>query len=639
MDTLETKVLSHIAKFKGGRSYLTRSYDHMNVEVLPGITTFNKGAQFMQKSMHDSLKWIKPSSNDGYSAFPYQTQDANFLRTVAGTKMNPMLSIGKGEASDLMIYPSGKWLSYVQKIGRIVGSNKHPVNISIGKISVSGPPEFTKDLEDKKKIIEYMNDPVRMRILLDACTKWVKSGGDFKLFVYLYNELGMMFLYKEARRFQVDSVTFDEEHQVFVSKEREGTDWMEVRHVADKTLPQQLQLEGFFQSAGRIRFAWGFNLMANIVFNVAGSQMRGAYKTENLKFAFNHDPNTLDQKFERFKFARGSDIGRFDTTQGIRSTLEFIKATGIFVDDFLNLTNAMLSGIALLKNDHLGGKGNRFSQRLNSWKPYTEQGGTSGHGMIAEANKGLGGAIIFDYMDAAFASNNKFVREFNKLYGTHFVKGDTRDLFSEDLMRSILAGNDNQIGLLLAGDDATFMTNSSVLDDAYTSSLHLREVVKIKQEEAILFLGSIVCKDKPSDIPKIYPNSFTYLRNGYMPEYDIRSSNREGLWRYGRLQARLHHLKNPCFHHFIEAEDKAYRDYMGSGADLMKDVLLQPDLRQDLLDGKHYNLATLEFMENPAVIHYKRDSGEIDPEIYNLFFLTYEVGQLGHIEKSIINNR
>lgn len=631
---LEDKLLLHFSKFAGARAYLNRIYNHKKSTVLPGIDTHNKMCQTMQKSMYDSLKWIVPKNENGLVLPPFQTKTSDFLRTVPGTLMDPMTSIGIGEASHDMLHPSGLWLHYLKSTGKIVGSNATPVNISIGKISVSGFDHMTKDLTIKRDIVAEINDTDKVNKFLDACHKWHKTNGDFRLFAFLVNNMNMYFMYKEARRSQVDSVVRTPDGKL-APKPRSGTDWIQNYVEANKYLPDEYLLDDFVQFAMRSRFAWGLSLNPNIIFNVAGSYQRGAFKSKELAFSFTHNPHELAHKFRNFPFITGSDIGRFDTTQGIDSTIEYMRATGLYDERFLSAMNAMLSGVALIKNDHLGESGNKFSKPLKDWRPNSEQGGTSGHGLISENNKGLGAAVMFTYLDLAFKRTNSARMDFERIY---MVKTSMEfPMFSDDHMRVILKGLDPKMITALAGDDSLFGTNVPSFNSAYRdpSNLEAFKVVKLQLEEEAVFLGNIICLDKKKVVA--YPNSFTYLRNGYMPEYDITSSNRKNLWRYGRLQARVHHLTNPTFHHFIEAEDKAFRDVSGKGSDLMRDVFMQPDILADFLLEEHFNVWDIEFMNNPSIIFYKVDPGMINPKLFDLMFFSLTPEDLRPIAKAIIN--
>jgi len=530
-----------------------------------------------------SSAFPKSSTANGFYKLPAIPSDFRGLYAASGVWMNPAGSPPTSRSTKAESFVSPRHKRLLELMVRLLTRRWVAKNYHISKISSTGLPHFKSDVPLKWLLYSRFWDAVPdMKLAL--------ASRDLEL---LWDRHGMLAAYFVGRRAQVDKMVRLPDGG-YMSKVRPVTDWLGNRLDADK---RAMTRAGEEVVAMRTRlvyaFAGGLNYGLGAVWSGYKNWMRHEYG-----YTYRHGSrDAMLRKMAGFASGFSLDVKNFD-----QNLPRFLVHLIVELNEHLSMTMRQMTLLALqapiwIPNDYEGGRGSVWSGHPLKMDHFDADYGNP---------SGLGPNFYFNYVIGAF------LVLVGLLESGLFTDAD----LTEERLDAFFRGQHPVVALWNSGDDNVLLFRSAASRDrayAYFSG-GLHPYFDLEVEEGMTFLGTLYAEEAGTRYA--CPNPVSLPLNWLAPERGWDSPHRPfpGFGWFNR---------KPDFSGSPRSKDidLAINEEFKSDYGITLDAHLTPYVRAPFGRGR-VNVATMEFMLNPEVLHYKGRMDEIDPAMLDLLVLS-----------------
>lgn len=333
-----------------GGKYLERAMatkTDMQIEVAPGITT-GKDYSYFLVELAEALHELQQL----YSVGPDRLSRYNFddVLQLAGYTMSPMGSPAPLHRTTEI--PKEAWEMYKYIVEDYTEEFQHGLSLSIPRISSSGPPYYSHNLEYKASIVKDWIENVK-----EICFIYRKDG-----YLGLLNrENPIAPFFGTNHRIQTDKITakYNKQGKLMsaVSKLREVEDWLGKHVTALKELPA-----GFSRLVSRVRsrLVWAMSGTINYVMGALMQGYRYCALNKTMKEVLHHiDVRQTILSLKSCKRVGAWDITRFDHSIRARAQqiwIQVLRSKGLR-EEICDMIEDIVYGPAIFPCDYPGGSG------------------------------------------------------------------------------------------------------------------------------------------------------------------------------------------------------------------------------------------------------------------------------------------
>lgn len=562
-----------------------------NIAVMPGIRAGDPAFRRMCFDLYKECERVAPRSQrvDGLFLAPGSTGNWTQLLHVAGRAMNPGGTPTGKQTADVVDH----WLSKEDEtiftdIVRLLFPRWEAADFSSRREASTMYPFASKDPEIKLRSLL-----AGLEVTTNELERAVRDNTPERLF----RDFDFIAVHEKASRLQPDSVTV--EGKTFVPKPREVWDFFGKRVQSDKSLALPgVDVPHF---AVRERIAYGTSASANYTLVLAAAMLRhipyGPYGR-----TFHHGNGVMIERAldPRLGFPVPMDVKNFDQNQGPHFIAAFIDNLPISAA-LKTLSRLVAAAPVRVFNDYYGQKGHRWIGNPLDFRSYTlRHGNPSGWGWNDLLNQAVGTFIC--------------------LKVGHAVGALAR--LDRDTIHQVLAWEHPSFAFQNKGDDSVLWFADRAKQQRAVRALSAGQdfYLRCELEDGARFLGNVFVRDR--DHIRVLPDISSFLVRFLVPEYDWHAKERP-FAAYGFFQRKAHYAVHPCYEALEGALNRVMTRHYGVSIDAyLREAVKEPDALELL------NWAEVEFLTNPAAIHYKIDRSQLRNELQDKYFLSVPASTL-----------
>jgi hypothetical protein len=640
---VDKKILEHrlskyaIGRNVSGRRQALRPHMSLPIQVWPGILSSDPSFTKFRIELADEASRLFPAFVDenGFGRVGSPISDFTRLATVAGVK--PSHSHCPPSDRSSLLRETGIKTQFVKPIHKEVFTQLHKqifyyrLKGASAKFNVKSSTFFPSYIGGegsqnlKQRMFHFIG--TNIKTILKLCKE--------NKLVTLMNKYGVMFALHIVQRLQSDALVGEKPHRIgkprYVgTREYALTGTGESRVLADKMEITEGVLGLKEAPSTRHRVAYAANGQLNALLSMIQAGCREFY-FNTFGFTWHHTgPRQLFDALQKALIIVGLDMSNMD---------QWLPAH-------------ILELHAVLMGQYYGEGMYEFVRNTNGAAYFSPQPAIGEDPFWIGDFTEVGGLTN----DIGLASGRADNPDLGKFYctGVYLILLDDYlgDVFTfagtiEESIVEFLRGNHPRAFLLDMGDDAVLGFKEGAEDvgrrvhadlvEADKSGKSLSPYAMIGPEVGVAFLGSVVLKDEAGNLVMPQANPVTWLVNRHCPEHGIDSPHRK-YWATGLDAARTHYLSaGDIITQLEDLERRLWKKHLPDHP-TPEQMIEKYSLIQQLPSGITYTGIDAEVLMDPSKLAYKYDTGDVSPEIANLFIRTIDGDRVEQYLKPIVRD-
>lgn len=571
------------------------------IEVFPSVYTNPRYSHWLPKITSKLHKVYLDHSGDKYGQI---NTDFDMLLNLAGYPMNPL-------GVPHQIERSGNPSDDLLRIHKIICSKftegwTEGLSLSIAKMSQSGPPMYSHDLDYKASLFKWWIE--KFDHILDS---WVKRGviGLMENHIFPFFAVG--------RRYQYDSmkeVVYNSLGDIIkvTPKTRNAATESGSVTASNKKLPPDFNSFVFRQ---RAREVWGMSGSFNYAWQSVIQGYRDYYSHRYAKIVHHVSVNDSITSFPENGVVASFDFAEFDHSISApfqHTWINVLEERG--VDPRLcSIRRGIISAPVIFHGGKLMDRNIYMLGGLQLGDKQYDYGVQSGIADVADIDKTVGIAVPL------------------------CIALRCGILKNEDEIDAVLEDQHPLFRLRNMGDDTVmWFVNQDTLEAFSTECSKMKEF-KVELDKTTVFLGHSIVEQGGSRIA--LPNIARGVANILVPERSISHRLKQGVprafWAYGITERNKHYRVHPHWDNVWDLTIQSCSDFYKKN---IEREIVQRAIEQQEEANKLYpqlSVYDMMFLQNPSYINYRLNPSDITPKVMEGHYLTIPADEVEKLTKQV----